>query len=133
MSPLDNLLGIEITAMSREKVTARITLDPARHHQPWGIVHGGLWCTVVETLASVGTQQWAGPGQVAVGLENHTSFLRMARTGVVHAEAVPLSAGRTTQIWTVSIRDEDGHQLAYGTCRLLLIRDRDKAPQPSDG
>jgi 1,4-dihydroxy-2-naphthoyl-CoA hydrolase len=76
---------------------------------------------VVETLASVGAQTWAKPGHVAVGLENHTSFLRMARTGTVYATAEPLSAGRTTQVWTVAIRDERGHLLAHGTCRLLLI------------
>jgi 1,4-dihydroxy-2-naphthoyl-CoA hydrolase len=120
-SPLDNLLGLQITEASRERVRARLTLDPSRHHQPWGIVHGGVWCTIVETLASVGAHTWAAPGQTAVGLDNHTNFLRMARTGTVEAEAVPISTGRRIQLWSVSIIDEGGRLLAQGTCRLMLL------------
>ena len=120
-SPLDDLLGIHLHEVSPDRVTASLMLDPTRHHQPWGIAHGGLWCTVVETLASVGAHQSAPPGRVAVGMDNHTSFLRMMREGTVTAEALPVTRGRTTQLWTVTIRDEEGKPIAQGTCRLLFV------------
>jgi 1,4-dihydroxy-2-naphthoyl-CoA hydrolase len=131
-SPFDHLLGVELVEATRERVRARVTLDPARHYQPWGITHGGLWCAMVETVASVGAQLWAEPGQVAVGLENHTSFLRMARSGVVEAEATPVNPGRTSQVWAVHVRDEAQRLLATGTCRLLFIREHG-APEVSRG
>jgi 1,4-dihydroxy-2-naphthoyl-CoA hydrolase len=120
-SPYDDHLGLELVEVGRERVRARLRLDPARHHQPFGIVHGGVWCSIVETLASLGAHTWAAPGETAVGLDNHTSFLRMTRTGTVEAEAVPVHHGRRIHLWTVRIRDESGRLLAEGTCRLMLV------------
>src|SRR5262245_42747153 len=71
-----------------------------KHQQGYGIVHGGVHCGVVETLASIGAALVAHPrGQRVVGLENSTAFIRAVRSERLHAEARPVTRGRTTQVW----------------------------------
>ncbi len=118
---VDNL-GITWGAFSAERVTAHLDLGE-RHHQPYGIVHGGVWCTVVETLGSVAA--WlrvASRGQVVVGVANSTDFLRAHRTGRVEAVAQPLHVGRTQQLWEVVMRRaDDGKAVARGQVRLQTV------------
>ena len=115
-------LGIAWESFSTERVTAHLVLDE-RHHQPYGIVHGGVWCSVVETLASVAA--WlrvASRGLVVVGVANSTDFLRAHRTGRVEAVAEPLHVGRTQQLWQVVIsRTDDGKAVARGQVRLQTV------------
>jgi uncharacterized protein (TIGR00369 family) len=93
-----------------------------QHLQGYGIVHGGVHCGVIETLASVGAAVVAmARGQAVVGLENSTSFIRAVRSGRLHAEARPVSRGRTTQVWEASIWDEHEHVVALGRVRLLCL------------
>jgi uncharacterized protein (TIGR00369 family) len=85
-------------------------------------VHGGVYSGFVETVASLGAGLSAGArGQTAVGLENHTSFLRAVRTGTLRATARPLTRGRRTQVWEASIVDDEGRVAATGRVRLLCI------------
>ncbi len=99
----DGHLGTEIVAASAEEVKLRLTLGP-QHRQPYGVIHGGVWASLAETAASIGAA--LNSGGPVVGLENHTSFLRAIRDGVVVITARPVHPGRTSQVWEVSIAEE---------------------------
>ncbi len=119
-------MGISILKATPDEVTCEWEVTE-RHHQPDGIVHGGVHCGVVETLASIGAAVVALPrGQRVVGLENHTSFIRAVRSGKLTGTARPVTRGRTTQVWEAWIRDPEGRLVAQGRVRLLCLdRDRD--------
>lgn len=92
------------------------------HHQAYGIVHGGVHCGVVETVASVGAALHSLPqGKAVVGLDNHTTFLRAVRSGRLQATGTPISRGRRTQVWEGNVRDERGRLVATGRVRLLCL------------
>jgi 1,4-dihydroxy-2-naphthoyl-CoA hydrolase len=88
--------------------------------QPWGIVHGGVYCSIVESLASVSGHVWLSHngGGTVVGVNNNTDFLRAVRSGTVHAESTPIHRGRRQQLWLTTITDDDGRVLARGQVRL---------------
>ncbi len=114
-------MGISILKATPDEVTCEWEVTE-QHHQPDGIVHGGVHCGVVETLASIGAAVVALPrGQRVVGLENHTSFIRAVRSGKLTGTARPVTRGRTTQIWEVWIRDPEGNLVAQGRVRLLCL------------
>jgi 1,4-dihydroxy-2-naphthoyl-CoA hydrolase len=114
-------MGITITRATAAEVTCEWEVGE-KHHQGYGIVHGGVHCGVVETLASVGAALAAQPrGQMVVGLENNTSFIRAVRSGKLRAAATPLTRGRTTQVWEVRICDEQDRLVAAGRVRLLCL------------
>ena len=114
-------MGIVVTYASVDEVRAEWTVDD-RHHQGYGIVHGGVHCGVIETLTSIGAHLVCMErGQRAVGLDNHTSFVRAVRDGRLRAVALPVSRGRTTQVWEATIRDEKDQLIARGTVRLLCV------------
>jgi uncharacterized protein (TIGR00369 family) len=116
-------MGITILAASADEVTCEWEVTE-KHHQGLGIVHGGVHCGVVETLASLGAAIVARPrGQMVVGLENSTSFIRAVRSGRLRATARPVTRGRSTQVWEAWIRDEQGLLVAQGRVRLLCISD----------
>jgi uncharacterized protein (TIGR00369 family) len=112
-------MGIRILEATPDRVTCEWNVSE-KHHQSYGIVHGGVHSGVVETIASLGAALAARPKRV-VGLENSTSFIRAVRTGRLHAEARPVSRGRTTQVWEASIWDEQEHLVALGRVRLLCL------------
>jgi 1,4-dihydroxy-2-naphthoyl-CoA hydrolase len=115
------LIFDEITAT---RVTGHLLLGP-EHHTPWGIVHGGVYTTAVESAASVGASTAVrDQGQVAVGLTNTTHFLRSMTSGRVNVEATALSQGRTQQLWRVDIADESGRLVAHGELRLQNVAGR---------
>lgn len=99
----------------------RASVDIARrHHQPYGIVHGGVWASIVESVASHGTALAAAELGLAgvVGTSNLTDFLRSHTTGEVDVEATPVFVGRTQQLWAVNIsRSRDGKLVARGQVR----------------
>ena len=116
-------MGITILTASADEVTCEWEVSD-RHHQGYGIVHGGVHCGVVETLASIGAAAVAMPrGQRVVGLENSTSFIRAVRSGRLHAVARPVTRGRTSQVWEASIYDEAERLVAQGRVRLLCLAD----------
>lgn len=108
-------------------VRGRLDVDD-RHHTPWGIVHGGVWCTVIESAATVGAcAVLQDTGRFAVGVDNLTDFLRPVRSGALSVEARPEQIGRTLQLWRVAITGADGRTVATGRVR-LANQDR---PAPS--
>jgi uncharacterized protein (TIGR00369 family) len=115
-------MGLTFVRATADEVVAELTIGP-QHLQVYGIVHGGVLCGVIETVASVGAGLHAlERGQGVVGLENHTSFIRGAREGeALRATARPLTRGRTTQVWEASVLGPDGKLLATGRVRLLCI------------
>jgi 1,4-dihydroxy-2-naphthoyl-CoA hydrolase len=111
--------GLRLTHVAGDRVEGVIDLGPA-HHTPWGVVHGG-----VESAASVGaTTAVADRGQIAVGTNNNTDFLRSMTTGTVVVTAAPVQQGRTQQLWDVCITDGSGRVVARGTVRLENIQPR---------
>ena len=113
--------GLVLDAINESKVAGHIDLTAA-HHTPWGIVHGGVYATAVESAASIGaTAAVVGRGQVAVGLTNTTHFLRSLTDGRVDVDAVALYQGRTHQLWRVNIVDGSGGLVAHGEVRLQNI------------
>ena len=81
--------------------------------QPWGLVHGGVFATIAESLASWATAMVVGPeGQAALGLANHTSFLRPVSEGTIHGLATRRHRGRTTWVWDVDMSDDEGRLCA---------------------
>jgi uncharacterized protein (TIGR00369 family) len=119
----DGTVGLVWETFALDRVTARLEPD-ARHHQPHGLVHGGVWCTVEESMASFGAALRAGlDGDVVVGVSNTTDFLRPHRTGTVEAVAEPIHVGRTQQLWQVVLtRADDGKTVARGQVRLQHLR-----------
>lgn len=116
-------MGLQVESVTAEEVVIRLPIGP-HLHQPYGIVHGGVWCALVETAASIGAAAWlAGDGNV-VGVANHTDFLRAVREGEVVARATPIHRGRTQQLWLVEIRATDTDKLvARGEVRLQNVRE----------
>lgn len=113
--------GLVVDSINESLVAGHIDLTAA-HHTPWGIVHGGVYATAVESAASIGaTASVLDRGQVAVGLTNTTHFLRSLTDGRVDVNAQALYQGRTHQLWRVDITDESGGLIAHGEVRLQNI------------
>lgn len=119
-------MNLRYVTATAEEVIVEWTIAQ-QHLQPYGIVHGGVHCGVVETVCSIGAGVAArarGHQGGVVGLENHTSFIRGVRAGTaLRARAVPVTRGRTTQVWEAKITDTDGKLVAQGTVRLLCVAD----------
>ena len=119
-SHFDELIGLVIDEATPDGVTAHFEITP-QLQQPYGILHGGVLCSVVETVGSVSGAVWSG-GAV-VGTSNHTNFIRATRSGVLTARSTPIHRGRTQQLWDVDITDSDGRLVAKGQLRLANITD----------
>lgn len=118
---LDATLGVRLVRSGPDEVVLEYDVDD-RHRQPYGIVHGGMHCTVVESACSMGAAITAASrGQSVVGIDNHTSFIHAVRHGRVTVTARPLTRGRRTQLWQADARTDDGMLVASGRVRLLAI------------
>jgi 1,4-dihydroxy-2-naphthoyl-CoA hydrolase len=114
-------MGLVFTRATQDEVACEVPVGP-HLVQPYGLVHGGVYASIIETVASVGAAMFAMPnGQTAVGLENTTSFLRAVRTGKLVGLARPLHRGRATQVWEVEVRGDDGKLAATGRVRMLCL------------
>lgn len=114
-------LGLALTEVSPDRVAGRLPLGP-HLHQPYGIVHGGVYCSVVETLASVAGAVWLGEEGKVVGVNNNTDFYRAVSEGELVCTATPLHRGRSQQVWLVELRDEEDRLVARGQVRLQNLR-----------
>lgn len=120
-------MGITITKATADETRAELTVGP-QHLQPYGVVHGGVHCGLIEALASIGAALYALPrSQSVVGLENSTSFIRAVREGAtLRGVARPVTRGRRTQVWEARVEDGDGKVVATGRVRLLCL-EKDEA------
>jgi 1,4-dihydroxy-2-naphthoyl-CoA hydrolase len=116
------LLGLSFEEMSPERVVAFFETGP-EHHQPWGLVHGGVFTAAIETAATTGAYYAVkDKGQLAVGVNNVTDFLRPYQQGRLRVVAEPLHQGERQQLWQVVVeRDEDGKTVARGQVRLQNV------------
>lgn len=114
-------LGLVVESAARDAVTAHLVVG-ARHRQPQGIVHGGVYASIIESMASIGAALDAmARGKNVVGLDNQTSFVRAVREGTLHARAMPVTRGRRTQLWDVVIENDERSVVATGRVRLLVL------------
>jgi 1,4-dihydroxy-2-naphthoyl-CoA hydrolase len=128
-------MGVTITHATQDEVRAELTVGP-EHLQGYGIVHGGVHCGLIESLASIGAALYALPrGQTVVGLENNTSFVRAVRTGArLRAVSTPVTRGRKTQVWEARVLDDEDRLVATGRVRLLCLeRDQQLAGEQVNG
>ena len=109
---LDDVLGFELLEASPDRCRARFAAEK-RVQQPLGLVHGGAFAALAESMVSLTTHLAVeGDGQVAVGQANHTTFMRPVTSGHVNAHGVPRHRGRTSWIWDVEFTDDDGRLCA---------------------
>ncbi len=114
-------MGVRLIKASGDEVIIEYEVGE-RHLQPYGIVHGGMHCAAIETACSMGAGLVAlARGQAIVGVENHTTFLRAVRSGVIRITALPLTRGRQSHVWDATARTADGKVVSTGRVRLLCI------------
>jgi 1,4-dihydroxy-2-naphthoyl-CoA hydrolase len=119
--------GFEVTSASGTEVLGHVDAGPGQH-TPWGVVHGGLYATVVESACSIGASAAViDQGAYAVGLSNTTDFVRAHTEGRLDVRAWPVHQGRTGQLWQCDLTRADGKLVAQGRVRLQNV------PFPSGG
>ena len=117
---MDATLGFELLETAEGHARGRFAVTDAVR-QPMGVVHGGAYAAMAETIASATTwMQVRGGGEIAVGQSNHTSFLRPVSDGTVHAEARRRHRGRTSWVWEVDFTDDDGRLCALSRVTLAV-------------
>jgi 1,4-dihydroxy-2-naphthoyl-CoA hydrolase len=116
-SPLDDKLGIQITDFNPDRLVA--TMPVEGNQQPFGLLHGGATCSLVETIGSWAAMLAAGPDRQVVGIELNASYVRAATSGVVTAVCTPVRRGRTLSTFLIDITDDQGRQTA--TARLTCM------------
>jgi uncharacterized protein (TIGR00369 family) len=116
-------LGLEFSEISGDRVSCTWTAGP-RFHQPFGLVHGGVHCSVVETLASIGAGVWLGGRGQVVGVNNNTDFFRGVSDGALTSTGTPLHRGRSQQVWLVETTDDQDRVVARGQVRLQNLYPR---------
>ena len=116
-SPLDDKLGVRITDYDPDRMVA--TMPVAGNEQPFGLLHGGATCALVETIGSVAAALGAGPDRQVVGIELNASYLRAATSGSVTAVCTPVRRGRTLSTFLVEVTDDQGRPTA--TARLTCM------------
>ena len=113
-------IGVEWVDLGAETATARIVIDK-RHLQPYGIVHGGVYSSLAESLTSAATYTAVkDEGKVAMGQANDTSFLRPATEGTITATATRRHGGNTTWIWDVDMTDDQGRVCAMSRMTIAV-------------
>jgi uncharacterized protein (TIGR00369 family) len=123
----DRLYGLELVSWSDTEVRARVAVRDELK-QPAGLVHGGVYAAIAESMASLATAfAVLEDGDMAMGMANNTSFLRPVTEGVLHAHATRLHRGRTTWVWDVRFSDDAGHTCA-ATRMTIAVRPQRNAP-----
>lgn len=118
--PFVEHLGLRLVSVTQDEVHGTWTARP-HLHQPYGIVHGGVHCSVVETLASVAAATWLGDRGKVVGVNNSTDFFRAVTEGEMTSRATPVHRGRLQQVWVVETRDASDRLVARGQVRIQNI------------
>ena len=129
-APFDSELGLQFTELSPDGARAQLEVKP-KLLQPMGLVHGGVYCSMIESMASIAAHTWLnarGAGGNVVGVNNNTDFLRSISSGMVYGTAEPIHRGRRQQLWLVTVTDSTDRVVARGQVRLQNLE-----PQPGDG
>ena len=108
----DALYGLELIEVTPERASARVVVRDELK-QPYGLVHGGVYASIAESLTSIATGvSVMEEGKAAMGLSNQTNFLRPITQGTIHASAVRRHGGATTWVWEVEMSDDEGRLCA---------------------
>ena len=114
-------IGIEITETTDSSLKGRMPVDH-RTRQPGGVLHGGASVALAETLASWGATLTVDPAKFyCVGMEINANHVRPVAEGWVYGEAVPLTRGRTTQVWDIKITDASGKLVCISRCTMAVL------------
>jgi 1,4-dihydroxy-2-naphthoyl-CoA hydrolase len=113
----NSILDLRFDEVDADRVQLSLDVRPELL-QPYGIVHGGVWCSVVESAASVAAARWFGDRGRVVGVSNQTDFLHGISSGTATAVATPIHRGRLQQLWLVEITGPDGRMVARGQVRI---------------
>ena len=117
-------LDMQVVEASADRVVVKMPVGP-KVHQPFGLLHGGASVALAETAASLGTALAIDlTTHAAVGLEINANHLRSKREGVITAEATPLYRGKSTMIWDIRVRDEDGKLVCVSRCTMAIVARR---------
>jgi 1,4-dihydroxy-2-naphthoyl-CoA hydrolase len=117
-------LGIEIIEIGDGFLRGRMPVDH-RTHQPMGLLHGGASMVLAETLGSIGGMQFVDADQQAVvGVEINGNHMKSVRSGFVYGTARPLRTGKTIQVWSVEITDEEGDLVCLSRLTLAVVSRR---------
>ena len=123
----DRHVGLRMVSVTPDEAVGTLEVRPELL-QPVGLLHGGVLCTVVESLGSFAGAFWYGERGTVVGTSNHTNLLRSAGVGDrLTARATPVHRGRSQQLWSVDVRDERDRLIAKGELRLANLP---AAPRP---
>jgi 1,4-dihydroxy-2-naphthoyl-CoA hydrolase len=120
-SPLDEKLGIRIVDYDPDRLVA--TMPVEGNQQPFGLLHGGATCSLMETIGSWAAQLGAGPERKAVGIELNASYVRSPRSGTVTAVCTPVRRGRTLATFLIEVTDDEGKVTATGRLTCMILTD----------
>ncbi len=114
-------IGLRFVEASLSRLVAEVEITE-KLYQPYGLVHGGVYASMIESLCSTGAAlNVFGDNRSAVGLENATSFLRAVRSGTLRCTATPLVMGRRSHVWEATVHDDQGRLAATGRVRLMIL------------
>jgi len=114
-------LGLEFTAIGKDFISAKMPVDH-RHHQPYGLLHGGASVTMAETLGSVAAHcSVIDQNKFCVGLEINANHLKSVKNGYVFGTTRPLHVGRTTQVWEIKITNEQDQLVCVSRITMAVI------------
>lgn len=121
MGGFNDFLGLRFTKATPDEFIGELDIND-KHLQPYGLVHGGVYAGMIETLCSTGSALivW-GEGKNTVGLENTTAFLKAVRSGRLHCTARPLFLGRRSHVWEAEIHDDQKRLAATGRVRMMIL------------
>ncbi|MHB8827290.1 MAG: PaaI family thioesterase [Acidimicrobiales bacterium] len=113
-------LGVRVVESSKERVVLAVDVGPI-HHQPYGILHGGVSALLAEGAASFGGALNVKSDQIVVGTELSCSHLRPMSEGTLSATATPVRLGRSVQVWGIEMTDERGRLISVARCSLQVL------------
>jgi 1,4-dihydroxy-2-naphthoyl-CoA hydrolase len=120
LSPLDEKLGIRIVDYDPERLVA--TMPVEGNEQPFGLLHGGATCSLMETIGSWAAMLGAGPGHRAVGIELNATYVKAATSGTVTAVCTPVRRGRTLATFLIQVTDDRGNTTASARLSCMILR-----------
>jgi 1,4-dihydroxy-2-naphthoyl-CoA hydrolase len=129
---IHELLDVEVLEAGPEKVVLRLPVT-WKVHQPYGLLHGGVSALLAESAASFGASLAAGRDRQVVGIEINASHLRGMKEGNLTATAIPVRVGRTVQVWTIDLIDDDDRAICTARCTLAVIGGPGGADGGADG
>ncbi|MDE3083099.1 MAG: PaaI family thioesterase [Acidobacteriota bacterium] len=113
-------LGVRVVESSKERVVLAVDVG-AIHHQPYGILHGGVSALLAEGAASFGGALNVSDDQIVVGTELNCSHLRPMTDGTLSATATPIRIGRSVHVWSIEMTDERGRLISVARCSLQVM------------